>query len=140
MDSQETKKINLDEMLEKEATKKINMNEILKEEYREQKETKEENTRNPKKKNRWKKVLVVLFIITFILAILGSIFLFLFFKTGLFQEYKELWVETAMTTMNHQYLATWFLSDDEINEIFVDTNSFSENQFSVFIKYISKKK
>ena len=27
---------------------------------------------------------------------------------------------------------------NEINEIFVDTNSFSENQFSVFIKYISK--
>ena len=27
---------------------------------------------------------------------------------------------------------------NEIEEIFVDTNSFSENQFSVFIKYISK--
>ena len=117
MDSQETKKINLDEILEKEATKRINIDEILKEEFKQLKETKEENTRKPKKKKRWKKVLTVLFIITFILAILGSIFLFLFFKTGLFQEYKELWVETAMTTMNHQYLATWFLSDDEINEI-----------------------
>ena len=45
------------------------------------------------------------------------IFIFLFFKTSLFQEYKELWVETAMSTMNHQWLATMFLSDEEIQEI-----------------------
>jgi len=45
------------------------------------------------------------------------IFIFLFFKTSLFQKYKELWVETAMSTMNHQFLATWFLSEDEINKI-----------------------
>ena len=51
------------------------------------------------------------------LIILGIIFIYLFFKTSLFEKYKELWVETAMSTMNHQYLATWFLSDEEINEI-----------------------
>ena len=51
------------------------------------------------------------------LIILGIIGIFLFFKTSLFQKYKEIWVQTAMTTMNHQYLATWFLSDEEIAEI-----------------------
>ena len=51
------------------------------------------------------------------LFLLLAIFIFLFFKTSLFQKYKELWVVTAMSTMNHQYLATWFLSDEEIQEI-----------------------
>lgn len=70
-----------------------------------------------KKKKSWKHKVKIILIIIFILMVIGSVGLFLFFKTGLFQEYKELWVQTAMTTMNHQYLATWFMSDTEINEI-----------------------
>ena len=69
------------------------------------------------KKQKKKKVLKILFIIIFILIFCISLFIFLFFKTELFQEYKELWVQTAMSTMNHKYLATWFLSDDEIQAI-----------------------
>ena len=84
-------------------------------------QNKKSNRQEPQKpKKRWKKVLKILFIITYILTLLGSLALFLFFKTGLFQYHKELWVETAMTTMNHQYLATWFLSDTEINKIMKD--------------------
>jgi len=41
----------------------------------------------------------------------------LFFKTPLFEKYRDIWVETAMSTMKHQYLAKWFLTDDEINKI-----------------------
>lgn len=40
----------------------------------------------------------------------------LIFK-GPFVNIKENWVLTAMTTMNHQYLAKIFVSDEEINEI-----------------------
>lgn len=69
-----------------------------------------------KKKRKKKKIFLCLKILL-VLIILGVVFLFLFFKTSLFQKYKELWVQTAMTTMNHQYLATWFLSDEEIEEI-----------------------
>lgn len=69
--------------------------------------------KNIKKK---KKILLILKIL-FFLILLFVIFIFLFFKTSLFQKYKELWVETAMSTMNHQFLATWFLSEDEINKI-----------------------
>lgn len=58
----------------------------------------------------WIKVCLIIFI-------LGMIGIFLFFKTSLFQKYKEMWVQTAMTTMRHQYLATWFLSEEEIAEI-----------------------
>lgn len=84
----------------------------------------------PKKKKIFRKILKVLFIIVFILTLLGSAFLVIFFKTNLLQDYKELWVQTAMTTMNHQYLATWFMSADEINEIMqsleVENNENSE--------------
>ena len=70
-----------------------------------------------KKKKTKKKKILLIFKILFFLILLFVIFIFLFFKTSLFQKYKELWVETAMSTMNHQFLATWFLSEDEINEI-----------------------
>lgn len=68
-------------------------------------------------KIKLKKILVMLFKIILSLIILFMLFIFLFFKTNLFQKYKEIWVLTAMSTMNHQYLATWFLSNEEILEI-----------------------
>ncbi len=92
-----------------------------------------DNINNPKvkkkKKKRWK-VLKVFLITIFILVCLFVLFIILFFKTTLFQEWKELWVQTAMTTMNHQYLATWFLSEDEINAIMND-NIVINNEDSV---------
>lgn len=69
-----------------------------------------EKAKPKKKKRKLLKIIIVL-------VILAMVFLFLFFKTSLFQKWKELWVQTAMTTMNHQYLAKWFLSDEEIEEI-----------------------
>ena len=71
----------------------------------------------PKKKNRLKKFFIGVFLLVYIMALLGTAFLFVFFKTNILQDYKELWVQTAMTTMTHQYFATWFMSADEINEI-----------------------
>ncbi|AMC93782.1 hypothetical protein AOC36_07235 [Erysipelothrix larvae] len=59
--------------------------------------------------------------------------LIVFFKTDLFENERALWVETAMSTSNHQYLATWFLSQEEIDsilsehEVINDTNSNSES-------------
>lgn len=70
-----------------------------------------------KKKKTLKQKLLILLTILISIFLLFVIFLFLFFKTSLFQKYKELWVATAMSTMNHQFLATWFLSEEEINEI-----------------------
>lgn len=100
-------------------------NVILNNEYNLHEEKKNLNNKNEKrhkhKKIKKKKtikqkiILVVKILIT--LVILATIFLYLFFKTSLFQKYKEIWVVTAMSTMNHQYLAKWFLSDEEIEEI-----------------------
>lgn len=36
---------------------------------------------------------------------------------GPFENIKDMIVTTAMTTMNHQYIATWFLSKEEIDQI-----------------------
>lgn len=77
---------------------------------------KAKNKKTKKKKTIKQKILLA-FKILIGLLVLGIIFIFLFFKTSLFQKYKEIWVETAMSTMNHQYLATWFLSNEEIEEI-----------------------
>lgn len=84
--------------------------------YEEEKIAKQAREAKRKKNKRKKKIFLCLKILL-VLIVLGILFLFLFFKTSLFQKYKELWVQTAMTTMNHQYLATWFLSDEEIEEI-----------------------
>ncbi len=45
---------------------------------------------------------------------------------GPFTNTKEMLVTTAMTTMSHQYFATWFLSQDEINKI-LEKNRPNEN-------------
>lgn len=79
--------------------------------------TNNRNRTKAKRKKRKKKSVVNLFKTLMLLMFLGIVFLILFFKTSLFQKYKELWVVTAMSTMNHQYLATWFLSDNEIQDI-----------------------
>lgn len=78
--------------------------------------TKKKKNKHKKKKTIKQKMFLIFKIFLF-LIILGIIGITLFFKTSLFQKYKEIWVETAMSTMNHQYLATWFLSDKEIQEI-----------------------
>ena len=102
---------------------------------------KEEKTNNIEKHNskRRKKSKILAFIkFNTMLIFLGITFIFLFFKTSLFQKYKELWVETAMSTMNHQYLATWFLSDREIDDILksleVENNENSNSDNIVMVE------
>lgn len=85
--------------------------------YYEEERIENERKQAKNKKKKIKKRIFLCIKILIALIILGVIGIFLFFKTSLFQKYKELWVQTAMTTMNHQYLATWFLSDEEITEI-----------------------
>ena len=44
-----------------------------------------------------------------------SCFLFLFY--GPINSFKEFWITSAMTTMSHQYLATWIYSDEYIEKV-----------------------
>ncbi|MDR2977635.1 MAG: phosphodiester glycosidase family protein [Streptococcaceae bacterium] len=41
----------------------------------------------------------------------------LFFHTNLFSEQRDLWVQTAMATSSHKWLATAFMSESEIDNI-----------------------
>ncbi len=67
------------------------------------------------KKKKWslkKKTLV--FGGSFFVLCLGT-FLFLFY--GPWAGFRNFWITSAMTTMNHQYLATWFYSDETIQKV-----------------------
>ena len=49
-----------------------------------------------------------------------SSFLLLFY--GPFDNFKEFWITSAMTTMNHKYLATYIYSDEYIQKVLEDNS------------------
>ena len=49
----------------------------------------------------------------------------LFLMYGPYNGFRDWYITTAMTTMSHQYLATWFYSDKTINEV-LDKNKIIE--------------
>lgn len=72
------------------------------------------------KKNKHKKIIIIL----------SSIFIFgislgLFLLYGPYHGFRDFWITTAMTTMEHQYLATMFYDDELINEV-LEKNSVIE--------------
>ncbi len=76
--------------------------------------------KNKKKISIGKKILA--FIVSFfVVEIIGGIFLLY----GPLPKFRNWLVTTAMTTMHHQYLATWFYSDKKIEEI-LDANRVIE--------------
>lgn len=78
-------------------------------------ETKNENKRGQKRKHK-KQVLKRILIIFVILVVLGgSGFAFLLY--GPYSGFRDWLITTAMTTMTHQYLATWFYDEATINAV-----------------------
>lgn len=61
------------------------------------------------KKNKW--LIIIASIFSFCLTI-GLLLLY-----GPWSGFRDFWITTAMTTMNHKYLATWLYSDDTINKV-----------------------
>ncbi len=77
-----------------------------------------------KEKKKWslkKKVLVILS--SFFVVGCGC-FLFLFY--GPWEGFRNFWITSAMTTMSHQYLATWFYSEETIYNV-LENNSIIES-------------
>ena len=77
----------------------------------------------PKPKSKKRKVknkrvsgknLIMFLLFEFIFTVFTFPFLLLY---GPFNNAKSTYVGAAMTSMTHQYLATWFLSDEKINKI-----------------------
>ena len=56
-----------------------------------------------KKKRNWKKILLVFVILAIIGIASGGFLLY-----GPFSGFRDWLITTAMTTMTHQYFATWF--------------------------------
>ena len=83
-----------------------------------------------KVKNKQKKSLKRKIIMTFcfIFIFLVSSFLFLFY--GPINSFKEFWITSAMTTMTHQYLATWFYSDEYIQKVLMNNSIIEVDEIS----------
>ena len=64
------------------------------------------------KKQTGKKVLLVLIILAIMGTMTGGFLLY-----GPWSGFREWLITSAMTTMNHQYLATWFYDEDTIQEV-----------------------
>lgn len=62
-----------------------------------------------------KKSKKIIIIIASIIVVCISTGLFLLY--GPYDGFRDFWITSAMTTMNHQYLATIFYSDETINEV-----------------------
>lgn len=94
-----------------------------------------EKTNSNKRMCGWKKILVItssFFVIMF--------FSFLFLFYGPWDGFRNFWITSAMTTMNHRYLATWFYSDETIHKVLssnkiIEVNEISDPNAIKFRKY-----
>ena len=80
------------------------------------------------------------YLITFI--VLDSLFLFsfTFLFYGPWPGFRNFWITSAMTTMNHRYLATWFYSDETIEKVLsnntvVESDDVTDPNMVQFKKY-----
>ncbi len=82
------------------------------------------NSNNRRKKQGGNSKVKTVFTVLFILGTIG-ICSVLFLLYGPFSAFRDWYITTAMTTMTHQYLATWFYSDDVIQHV-LDNNKIIE--------------
>ncbi len=95
------------------------------------------NLKPAKKKSKWKIVLIC-FLALMIIA--GSAFAFLLY--GPYPKFRNWLITTAMTTMSHQYLATWFYDEKTIDEVlkqnYVEENGANTDTTQIdFVNYSS---
>ena len=95
---------------------------LKKQEKKEAKKNKKAN----KKKWSLKKKLVAIFSSLFVVGV--CCFLFLFY--GPWAGFRNFWITSAMTTMTHQYLATWFYSDETIQEVLANNSVIEVDEVS----------
>lgn len=78
------------------------------------------------KKFKWSKMSLKRKIISFLCIFYIAFFcLFLFLFYGPIDSFKEFWITSSMTTMNHRYLATMLYSDEYIQKV-LKNNSIIE--------------
>lgn len=85
-------------------------------------EKSEDNNQKLRKKSKLKKIFITLAVM-FVIGLGGVGFLLY----GPYSGFREWLVTTAMTTLSHQYLATWFYDDETIKSI-LDKNKVIEQK------------
>lgn len=98
------------------------------------------NKKEKKIKNKWSKKKKILVCLSSFLVVGISSFLFLFY--GPWAGFRNFWITSAMTTMNHRYLATWFYSDEVIQKVLannsiIENNDITDANMIRFRKYTS---
>ena len=87
-------------------------------------EGRKNNNKKNLRRNSKTKIISNFFTLMFSLGTIGIIIV-LFLLYGPYSGFRNWLVTTAMTTMTHQYLATWFYDDDVIKDI-MDNNKVIE--------------
>ena len=80
------------------------------------------------KKNKLTFLQKIITILCVTYIVFFGIALFLFF--GPISKFKNFWITSAMTTMNHKYLATWIYSDAYINKVLANNSIIEVNEIS----------
>ena len=94
----------------------------------------EENNKVKEKNKKMKLWQIILVIIICLALIVGSGLAFLLY--GPYPNFRNWLITTAMTTMSHKYLATWFYDDETINAVMQD-NYVKESSEDVDLNAIS---
>ena len=79
-----------------------------------------------KKKKGKRKIVLIILLCFFITGLSGGLFL----MYGPYAGFRNWLITTAMTTMNHQYLATWFYSDETITYVLANNRVIEPDEDS----------
>ena len=101
-----------------------------------QKVKEKKQPKQKKKMSKTKKILIIVFVALFLLGSGTGLFLLY----GPWSGFRNWLITTAMTTMNHQYLATWFYSDNTIqttldNNRVIESGEDTNSELIQFVDY-----
>ena len=116
-EKQEKKQLKLEKKQQKKQAKK--------ERKENKKELKKEKKANKKKWSLGKKLFLT-FSILFVIGVSSVLFLFY----GPWAGFRNYWITSAMTTMSHQYLATWFYDDETIQKVLANNSVIEVDEVS----------
>lgn len=91
-------------------------------------------------KKFFKTLAKILAVLVFEVVYILGLGIYLIYYTDMFTTTRDMIVTTSMTTMTHQYFATWFLSDEKIQEILAKNRGINEDvqQNLTEVKVVSK--
>ncbi len=96
-------------------------------------EPKKVKKKKVKKKRSWKKRLITLFCV--IAFLVGSYFFVVYTNISFIKNLRDAYIETAMSTMTHQWLAEWFFPQSVIDEVMNRMHAAEDKQVGIESKW-----